>query len=228
MTARVLKQDGLGRTVLVDDARGPRVRREACGGRWPGSAVLARFLLRRERRALAALAGMAGVPALVADEPATGHALARTYVAGEPLWAATALPRDYFDLLGALVAALHARGVCHNDLHKENNILVQPDGRPALIDFQLATVHDRRGRTFAARSREDRRPVDKHRRRYERAGVLTAADREARSRLASAWLRLGKPVWNRLRTALGVRRPEPRRPRGGPWPEWTPPVGPLP
>lgn len=228
MVARVLKQDGLGAVLLVDGARGPFVRREARGGRWPGSRLLARMLLRRERRALAVLADLRGVPQVVTDEPASAGTLARSFVPGEPLWAAQVLPRDYFDLLDGIVAAMHARGVCHNDLHKENNILVQPDGRPALIDFQLATVHARRGRAFAARCREDRRHVDKHRRRYERAGVLTAVDRAPRSGLATAWLRLGKPLWNRLREALGARRPEPRRPRGGPWPQWAPPVGPLP
>ena len=38
----------------------------------------------------------------------------------------------------ACVRRLHAANVIHNDLAKETNWLVTPDGRPALVDFQLA------------------------------------------------------------------------------------------
>jgi hypothetical protein len=47
----------------------------------------------------------------------------------------------FYDRLQGLVAAILVRGVCHNDLYKENNILVGPDGWPAVVDFQLASVH---------------------------------------------------------------------------------------
>src|SRR5262249_43375706 len=154
---------------------------------------LARLLLRRERRALRALGGLPGVPQLVtagAFAAASAHlppgsVLLRSFLPGEPLWAAAALPADFFELLAALVSRLHERSVCHNDLHKENNILVGPDGRPAVVDFQLASVHRRRGARFCRRAREDLRHVEKHRRRYESEGRLAAAALPERSWLAA-------------------------------------------
>jgi hypothetical protein len=115
--------------------------------------------------------------------------------------------------------------VCHNDLHKENNVLVGPDGRPALVDFQLASVHPRRGRLFRACCAGDLRYVEKHRRRYAMAGKDDRSGR--RSGPARAFRRLGKRLYNLVtRRLFRSSRGEPRRPRGGPWPRRTPPVGP--
>jgi hypothetical protein len=223
-TVTVLKQDVFGRVERLTSGSQQLVRRVACGNGVPGTGLVARWLLRRERAALQALAGCAQVPQLVDDaEPGT---LRRTWCDGEPLWRATSLPRDFFDRLADLVRELHARGVCHNDLHKENNILVGADGRPAVIDFQLASVHRRRGRRFARRCREDLRHVDKHRARYDSEG-RERGDGRSRSWLAALWASTGKRIYNfatrRLRAGT---RGEPRRPRGGPWPVRTPPLGP--
>ena len=120
-----------------------------------------------------------------------------------------------------------------NDLHKEPNILVLPDGRPALIDFQLASVHvSRESRSFRVRQAEDLRHVDKHRRRYERRGAPKTerdrAGRTKRSLLSAGWRRLGKPVYNGIVHGLfGQPSSEPRRPESGPWPEWVAPLSPA-
>ena len=254
-----LKQDQFGRVERVGDGERVALRRVACGSRVPLSRVLGRRLARREQRALRALAGggpdsdgaLAGVPlpcddaadfadaarAASADgrAPAARDVTLRSWQAGAPLHRATALPADFFDLLDALVARVHARGVCHNDLHKEQNIVVGEDGRPALIDFQLASVHPRRGRRFASRARDDLRHLQKHRRRYTRdgRGPTGAAEPQRgaghgirRSPLAAAWRRWGKPVYHFVtRRVLGTRDGEDRRPSSGPWPRWTPPVG---
>jgi serine/threonine protein kinase len=222
---RELKRDALGRVELLAGPSGPCVRRVACGNGWPGTRWVGRLLLRRERAALRALAGCPQVPRLLdAPSGAAGGAaggrdtLLRSWCAGEPLWSVVALPADFFAALRELVLALHARGVCHNDLHKENNILVGEDGRPWLIDFQLASVSRHRGRSFAQRCLEDLRQVEKHRRRYESAGG-SAAPAPPRSWPAAAWARFVKPVYNLItRRLLRLRRSEPRRPRGGPWP----------
>jgi len=231
---RELKHDVLGRVELVRDARGLCVRRVAEGRLFPGAGWLARRLLARERRALAVLAGLDGVARLVEARPAAA-VLERSYLEGVPLCLAESLPRDFFERLEELVRALHARGVCHNDLHKEGNVLVGADGRPALVDFQLASLHPRRGRRFAARAREDLRHVWKHRSFY--LAALGEPDPLAgrvprRGLVAGAWRRLGKPVyraltrsaWLRARLASG----EPRRGKHGPWPRWSAPVGPRP
>jgi serine/threonine protein kinase len=228
---RELKRDALGRVELLAGPSGPCVRRVACGNGWPGTRWLGRLLLRRERAALRALAGCPQVPRLLdapSGAPSRGKSgrdtLLRSWCAGEPLWSASALPADFFAALRALVLALHAHGVCHNDLHKENNILVGEDGRPWLIDFQLASVSRRQSPTFARRCREDLRHVEKHRRRYELAdgragGPADGRAAPPRSWQAALWARFVKPVYNLItRRVLRLRRSEPRRPRSGPWP----------
>ena len=230
---RVLKADALGRVervVLPDGSL--RVRRVACGGSIPGSRFVARRLLARERRALEALENMEGAPRLLAVEPGI---LERSWIEGAPLSHAEALPEDFFDRLDDLVRALHARGVCHNDLHKEQNVLVAADGWPALLDFQLASVHRRGSRAFASRARDDLRHVEKHRRRYTRDGRGPDGSEPSRgsghglrrSPTALVWRRAVKPVYVFVtRSVLGTRDGEARRESSGPWPRWTPPVRP--
>jgi RIO-like serine/threonine protein kinase len=224
---RLLKRDVFGSVERLGDEH---VRRVASGSRTPLSRVVARRLLERERRALARLEGLAGVPRLVSTETtAEGNALVRTFVAGEPLSAARALPENFFDELDALVAALHARGVCHNDLHKEQNVIVAVDGYPWLVDFQLASVHDVRDRSLARRAREDLRHVEKHRRRYTRDGRGPKGERtfgrgagERRGPLALVWRRVGKPVYNFVAGLVAPGRSgEARRLSSGPWPVWV-------
>ncbi len=245
--ARLLKRDAFGSVELLDGERGRVVRRIARGSRLPGSRRVARLLLRRERAALHRIAGLGGVPPLLESAEWDGYraapsdgvppeardVLLRGFLEGVPLHAARELPADFFERLEDLVRELHARGVCHNDLHKEPNVLVGTDRRPHLLDFQLASLHSRRGRAFAVRAREDLRHVAKHRPRYPSAGeggAARAAEPAARRSLAAAlWLRLGKPPYNLLtRRLLRLEDGEPRRLRAGPWPSWTPPVGPGP
>jgi len=226
---RELKRDVFGRVELVEGPGGRIARRVACGSGWPGTRLLARVLLRRERRALLRLHDLPDVPQVIDDAETAavpgaggrtvraGDVLLRSWLDGVPLHDAEALPADFFDLLAALVGRLHERHVCHNDLHKENNVLVGPDGRPRLLDFQLASVHPRAGRQFQARCREDLRHVDKHRRRYEAEGKGGEG----------APRRFVKPLYNLVtRRLIRSGRGEPRRPSAGPWPRRTPPVGP--
>jgi RIO-like serine/threonine protein kinase len=227
----VWKRDALGRVELVKEAGELAVRRVASGGRLPFSRAVARALLCREARALGTLAGLPGVARVLARSEG-GDVLVRSFLPGTPLSLARALPRDFFERLEELVRALHERGVCHNDLHKEGNVLVGDDGYPCLVDFQLASVHARRGRTFAVRAREDLRHVWKHRSHY--LSALGEPDPLAvpprRSAVAEAWRRLGKPLYRRV-VRLAWLQPElaageARRGKDGPWPTWSAPVGP--
>lgn len=226
------KQDALGRVERIRIDGSTFARRVAVGGSIPGSAWIARRLLARERCALVALRGLDGVP--VEQEGGDASSLVRTWIEGVPLSRAASLPTDFFDQLDELVLAVHARRVCHNDLHKESNILVGADGRPWLIDFQLASVHPRGGRAFETRSREDLRHVEKHRRRYTRHGrgpdgieSRGAGRGLPRSSLAHTWRRFGKPVYVAITRGLFGTRDggDAQRDPGGPWPAWTPPVG---
>jgi Phosphotransferase enzyme family len=228
---RVLKRDVLGRVELVRLGAGLAVRRVPT--RVPIVAAIARLLQARERRALRVLAGLPGVTQLLDHRSSLRSAQLRSWLPGQPLALADPLPRDFFERLEELVRSVHTRGVCHNDLHKEGNILVGDDGRPALIDFQLASVHGRRGRSFRVRAAEDLRHVGKHRSIYcRRMGVDVPDDgRVARaSTAARLWRRLVKPVYNGLTRKTGLRARfdsgEPRRRSDGSWPSWTDPVGP--
>jgi predicted Ser/Thr protein kinase len=103
-------------------------------------ATYGRGVLRREERALAALAGAPGVPRLLGriDQ----DALAIEYLEAEPLrrnLGPERLRRACI-ALGPRVDELHARGVVHLDLRQKRNILVDAAGEVFLIDFQSAMV----------------------------------------------------------------------------------------
>ena len=229
----ILKQDLLGRVVRIVTGDQDRILRIASGSGVPFTRMIARVLCARERRALIELDGLVGVPQLDPGDLGQRGELLRNHLPGAPLSKASFLPRDFFDHLDRLVKRIHARGVCHNDLHKEQNILVLSDGRPALLDFQLASLHPSRGRSFGSRCAEDLRHVQKHRRRYTRDGRGTPGQAQGaglglkRRPLALVWRRTGKPLYNFItRKILRTRDGEERRPSTGPWPTWVDSLGP--
>lgn len=236
---RELKRDELGRIELMDGPRGRVIRRVACGGAIPGSRWLARRLMARERDSLRRVSNLDGVARVVEDSayastvalngraPNSKDVLLRSWVGGVPLYEATQLALNFFDLLDELAVALHALGVCHNDLHKEQNILVREDGYPALLDFQLASVHTTGGKQFEKRAREDLRHLQKHRRRYTRDGRGPEGASKGsghglqRGLLARAWKRGGKPIYNFIAHGLIRKRAsEPRRESHEAFPTW--------
>lgn len=240
---RTLKADALGRVELGTWQGQPAVQRVTARG---VAGWVARLLMRRERQALARLdanwprdldcapseapsnATALHVPrAFVASVLAevTSQTLVRSFIPGVPLHEATALPRNFFERLEQLVAVLHACGVAHNDLHKEPNVLVTPEGLPALVDFQLASVHRPGSARLARRAAEDRRHIHKHRTRYEQRDGAKRSTRKERGWLANLWMATGKRIYNWLtRRVFKTRDGEGRRPAQGPWPEWTEPV----
>lgn len=177
---RLLKSDLFGdvRLVRVDD--GQIIRRDT---RTAGAACawLARRLARREARALAALAGLPGTPRLLAFD---GKVLDREWIAGQPMQHAQPADPCYFHRALTLLRRLHRAGITHNDLAKEPNWLVTSDGRPAIVDFQLAIVHRRRGRLFRVLAREDLRHLLKHKRTYWPDGL---SKRQSRILETPAW-----------------------------------------
>lgn len=152
-----------GTSVVVRDTRAAR-----CWLRW-----LARHLAQREAAALAALAGTPGVPRLLRFD---GQVLEREYLPGAPMQVARPADPAYFRASAALLRRVHRAGVAHNDLAKEPNWLVTPQGLPALVDFQLASLDARRGARFRLLAREDLRHLLKHKRSYV-PGRLTTRER---------------------------------------------------
>src|SRR5690606_16116242 len=145
----LLKADSLGSVRIVRQVESPArndvyVRRDTSDSRrW--LRPLARRLARREAAALAAAEGLRGVPRLIAFD---GAPVLREYVEGLPMHHAKPDSPAYFKDALRLLSALHRRGIAHNDLAKEANWLCTPDGRAAIVDFQLAVVRRRRGALF--------------------------------------------------------------------------------
>ena len=94
-------------------------------------------------------------------------------------------------------AGLAAINRLANDLAKEANWLVLDDGRPAIIDFQLAVRGDPRSRWMRLLARQDLRHLLKHKRMYC-AASLTPVEKRVLKRtswLRELWFRTGKPVY---------------------------------
>lgn len=164
---RILKADLFGSVVLRGTAEEPLLRRDTTGAK-AGLRWLAHLLARREARALDHLGGLPGTPRLIGFD---GRRLDRSFIRGLPMQQAKPVDPAYFREALRLLRRLHLARVTHNDLAKETNWLVTPEGRPALVDFQLAAVHRRRSRLFRVLAREDLRHLLKHKRTYLPEGV---------------------------------------------------------
>ena len=193
LESRLLKKDLFGEVRLESDESGRRIVRDAAAAarplRW-----LARSLMRREARVLAALHGLEGVPGLVR---ADRDRLERDYLEGKPMHRAKPGDPDYFRRAMRLLRQLHARDVVHNDLAKEPNVLVADSGHPAFVDFQLAWHAPSRGRLFRILAYDDLRHLLKHKRSYC-ADRLTQRELTilARPSLPSRlWMRVVKPPY---------------------------------
>ena len=66
------------------------------------------------------------------------HMYVYEYIEGRSLNEKPPLPADFFDRLLAALRQVHARHLVHFDLHKPGNILVDAEGRPHIIDFQIS------------------------------------------------------------------------------------------
>jgi hypothetical protein len=192
----VLKRDHFS-TIVQGHAPGDPARRlvlrDLTGCPW-WAAPVARWLARREARALAAVQGIEGVPLLVR---ADRDGILRGWAEGQPLHLDP--PRDaaWYADARRLLRQMRRRGVSHNDLHKPQNWLHRPGGRAGVIDFQLACVHRRRGRLARLMAREDLRHLLKQKRRYA-PELLTAAERRMLARKswpARLWAATGKRVY---------------------------------
>ncbi len=93
---------------------------------------------------------------------------------------------------------MRRRGVTHHDIAKPQNWLMTPEGRAAVIDFQLASVHRRRGPYFLTMAREDLRHLLKQKRAFA-PDLLTPSEKRmlARKSLPSrVWMATGKRLYN--------------------------------
>ena len=191
--SKLLKKDTFGQVSLIQSEAGPLIRRDTRGAalavRW-----LARHLLAREARALAVLEDLDGIPDLVRLDKGT---LDRSYLHGVPMQTGKPVNIAYFRAAAKLVRNMHRRGVIHNDLAKEPNFLVMPDGAPAIIDFQISWYTSKRSTLFRTLAREDLRHLLKHKRTYC-PDQLTQREKsilDNPSTISKAWMMTGKPVY---------------------------------
>jgi hypothetical protein len=207
---RQLKRDSFGAISLRSDRGRHSVVRDTAAASY-GLRWLAAALARREAAALGALEGQPGFPRLIGFD---GRRLLRSFLPGAPLHAGPPPTRGYFREAFRMLVRLHRLGITHNDLAKEGNWIRQTDGRPGIVDFQLASRFRHRGTLFRTLAREDLRHLLKHKRHYcsehltPRQHALLANP----SAPARLWRRLVKPPYRFVtRRILG-------------WPERTGPV----
>jgi serine/threonine protein kinase len=107
---------------------------------------LGRMLLRRESLYYRELSDIPGVPRFLEHFGVNGFV--REHVPGLDLRdhfekVGERVHADFFPKLQKTLAAVHNKGIAHNDLAKPENVLVASDGSPVLIDFQIAMMPKR-------------------------------------------------------------------------------------
>jgi hypothetical protein len=96
----------------------------------------AEWLTAREEAIYKLLRGIDGVPSLLGRT--ASNALAIEYIDASPLDHLTEIPAGLFDRIAKILHDIHARGVAYCDANKRSNILVTDDGKPFLVDYQIA------------------------------------------------------------------------------------------
>jgi hypothetical protein len=193
----VLKRDLFSETHKGHLAGAPEkaaIRRVVSAAPW-WTRPLAWALARREIAALRAVAGIDGTPRLIEVDR---DGLVREWTEGAPLHLARPADREWYADAARLLRALRRAGITHNDLAKPQNWLMTPDGRAAVIDFQLASRHRRRGALYRLMAYEDFRHLLKQMRAFAPELMTPTARRilARRSLPSRIWMATGKKVYN--------------------------------
>lgn len=156
---------------------------------------IAWFLARREIAALRAVRGVEGTPQLI-DVDRDG--LVRTWTDGAPLHLARPSDPTWYADAFRILRAFRRAGITHNDLAKPQNWIMTPDGRAAVIDFQLASRHKRRGTLYRVMAYEDFRHLLKQMKAFAPHLMTPTARRilKRRSLPSRIWMASGKKVYN--------------------------------
>jgi len=204
----ILKHDSWAATGIYDSDTGRALckfnRQQSIAGvpmTWLG-----RRLAVRETAFMERLAGIEGIPVSCGPVSSGGrvlpHAVSRRWIAGHALMPGERVDSEFFPRFRRLLAAVHARDVAHVDLHKRENILVDEQGRPHLIDFQISFALPRGSRLAAAvlggLLRVLQRCDDYHLLKHE------IKHRPEEARCAAAELDRVRPWWIRLHRCVAV------------------------
>ncbi len=193
----VLKRDVFSETIVghlaEDPARKVVLRKLDEVPLW--ARPLARYLAKREVNGLIAVAGVEGVPEMLRSDRV---GILRGWSEGTPLQLAKPTDAEWYRDARRLLRDMRARGVTHNDIAKPQNWLRTPDGRAAVIDFQLAKVYRRKGLLFRIAAREDLRHLLKQKKRYA-AKLLVPSEKKmlaTKSLPSRIWMATGKRLYN--------------------------------
>jgi len=189
----VFKRDVFSETragYFAGDPETRIIRRVVSAAPW-WSKPLAWILARREIRGLKTVRGIEGVPQLLYTDR---DGLYRSWTDGTPLHLARPSDPKWYRTAHRILRDMRRMGVTHNDLAKPQNWLMTPEGEAAVIDFQLASVHRRRGAFYRLLAYEDFRHLIKQKRAFA-SDLMTPTEKRilARRSLPSRiWLATGK------------------------------------
>lgn len=208
MTARFIpttvhKRDEFSETVSghLEDAPDAKLVLRKLDGVPFWAKPIASFLARREVRSLRVVTGIKGTPDLIRVD---AEGILRSWSEGMPLNLAKPDTAAFYKDAKRILREMRARNVTHNDLAKPQNWLQAPDGSASVIDFQLASVHRRRGKLFRIMGYEDLRHLVKQKRRYA-PHLLTPSEHRmlARKSLPTRiWMATGKRLYNAITRGL--------------------------
>jgi hypothetical protein len=135
---QVFKHDFFAATALYAGERGRVVLKIGRKADFLGLPLdwIGRLHAWHESSAYQELADLPAVPQYVDRFGAFGFV--HEYVDGHPLGRGEQVRDDFFDLLRQSIGFIHQRGMAYVDLEKCENVIVGDDGRPYLVDFQIA------------------------------------------------------------------------------------------
>lgn len=153
---------------------------------------LGRALIQHEISILQHLQPITGVPRWLGRYGKWGMLYA--YIPGVSLDQRPTIPDEFFDGLEALITQIHQRQVAYVDMNKRGNIILADNGRPYIIDFQIAwhipqhLLGSKRIASFVLNllQREDGYHILKHKRRLRRD--LMDEEQIQNSRKISSWV----------------------------------------
>ncbi|MFC1587215.1 hypothetical protein ACFL54_02795 [Planctomycetota bacterium] len=132
----ILKEDFFNQTLLATGPGGEKYiyKHARFFGEFLPFRPMAMFFSRRERLAAIRSHGE-GTPQVICF---SARAYLMRYQEGPRLLPDSEVDDLFFDRLWDIIKRLHEQGVAHNDLHKYENFLITDEGKPFVMDFQLA------------------------------------------------------------------------------------------
>lgn len=199
VTSTVHKRDEFSETVSghLEDAPDTKLVLRKLGGVPWWAKPVANFLARKEVKSLRVVTGIIGTPDLIRVDD---EGILRSWSIGIPLNLAKPDTAEFYKDARRILRDMRRRNVTHNDLAKPQNWLMTPDGLASVIDFQLASVHRRKGKLFRVMGYEDLRHLTKQKRRYAQH-LLTPSELKMLNRKSlptRIWLATGKRLYNAI------------------------------